>query len=379
MAVECERAAYEAQTSAEANEALVRKAACYKQCGRFSEAASTLARVAMFALDGEMRREVMYERELAHYLAGECEAALSVMEEREALDIENLGGTVAEALVNRGLIATPLDLFRLSLDELGALNLGTDEEPRRFGEKNAAKALAALEKAKTMPLERWLTAFGIPTIGTVTARAAATYHRSLAELATSDYLALLAALEQDIDRYNALNPAAKANKGADKEALTAEREALRAQFTATAEPYIARGYLSIAADGPNKLKLTNPLGSVSTRHLRRYFASAAGQGVLATLADLGIAPLSAGFTENLNERAAGPLSGKTFVLTGALSRPRPEFEKMIAAAGGKATGSVTKNTDYLVAGEGGGSKREKAAKLNIPIIDEAALLAMINA
>lgn len=92
MAVECERAAYEAQTSAEANEALVRKAACYKQCGRFSEAASTLARVAMFALDGEMRREVMYERELAHYLAGECEAALSVMEEREALDIEGVAG-----------------------------------------------------------------------------------------------------------------------------------------------------------------------------------------------------------------------------------------------------------------------------------------------
>lgn len=297
---------------------------------------------------------------------------------REALDIENLGGTVAEALVNRGLIATPLDLFRLSLEELGALNLGTDEEPRRFGEKNAAKALAALEKAKTMPLERWLTAFGIPTIGTVTARAAATYHRSLAELATSDYLALLTSLEQDIDRYNALNPAAKANKGADKEALTAEREALRAQFLAGAEPYIARGYLSIAADGPNKLKLTNPLGSVSTRHLRRYFASAAGQGVLATLAELGIAPLSAGFTENLNESAAGPLSGKTFVLTGALSRPRPEFEKMIAAAGGKATGSVTKNTDYLVAGEGGGSKREKAVKLNIPIIDEAALLAMLK-
>ena len=298
---------------------------------------------------------------------------------REALDIENLGGTVSEALVNRALIATPLDLFRLTEEQLGALNLGTDEEPRRFGEKNAAKALAALEKAKTMPLERWLTAFGIPTIGTVTARAAATYHRSLAELAESDYLALLAALEADIDRYNALNPNAKANKGADRDALTAEREALRAQFMATAEPYIARGYLTIAADGPNKLKLTNPLGSVSTRHLRRYFASAAGQGVLATLAELGIAPLSAGFTENLNESATGPLSGKTFVLTGALSRPRPEFEKMIAAAGGKATGSVTKNTDYLVAGEGGGSKREKAVKLNIPIIDEAALLAMINA
>lgn len=74
----------------------------------------------------------------------------------------------------------------------------------------------------------------------------------------------------------------------------------------------------------------------------------------------------------------GVLSGKTFVLTGALSRPRPEFEKLIAAAGGKATGSVTKNTTYLVAGEGGGSKRDKAAKLGIPVIGEAELLAMLQ-
>ena len=299
---------------------------------------------------------------------------------REALDIESLGGTVAEALVNRGLISSPLDLFTLTQEQLGALNLGTDDEPRRFGEKNAAKALEALEKAKHHPLERWLTALGIATIGTVTARAAAKYHRSLAELATSDYLRILTRLEQDIDRYNALNPNAKANKkSADKEALTAEREALRDQFMVAAEPYIARGYLSIAADGPNKLKLTNPLGSVSTHHLCRYFASAAGQGVLTKLADLGIEPLSAGYVENMAAAEGGVLSGKTFVLTGALSRPRPEFEKMIAEAGGKATGSVTKNTTYLVAGEGGGSKRDKAAKLGIPVIGEAELMAMLQA
>jgi DNA ligase (NAD+) len=109
-----------------------------------------------------------------------------------------------------------------------------------------------------------------------------------------------------------------------------------------------------------------------------YFDSAAGQAVMTTLNRLGINPISAGFTENLNTLAEGPLNGKTFVLTGALSRPRPEFEKMIAAAGGKATGSVTKNTTYLVAGEGGGSKRDKAAKLGIPIIGEAELLILLE-
>ena len=297
---------------------------------------------------------------------------------REALDIESLGGTVAEALVNRGLISSPLDLFRLSVEQLGSLNLGTDDEPRRFGEKNAAKALAALENAKKLPLERWLTALGIPAIGTITARSTAKYQRDLAELADSPYLRTLLRLEADIDRYNALNPAGKDNKGKDKEELKAQREALRAEFEPAAAPYAERGYLALEKDGPNRLKLTNPIGSVATRNMVRYFDSAAGRAIMETLGALGINPVSAGYTENLNETAGGPLSGKVFVLTGALSRPRPEFEKLIAAAGGKPTGSVTKNTTCLVAGEGGGSKREKAAKLGIPVITEQELLDMIN-
>ena len=296
---------------------------------------------------------------------------------REALDIENLGGTVAEALVNRGYITTPLNLFTLTVEQLGALNLGSDDEPRRFGEKNASKALAALENARTLPLERWLTAFGIPTIGTVTARTCAKYHRDLAELAGGDFLRLLVQLEEGTEQYNALNPKARANKGADKDELLSRQACLKEQLDTTAAPYTARGYVALEAEGANKLKFTNPLGSVSTRKLLAYFNSAAGQAVLATLESLGINPAASGFIENMNNQVEGPLSGMTFVLTGALSRPRPEFEKMIAAAGGKATGSVTKNTTYLVAGEGGGSKRDKAAKLGIPIIGEEQLRGML--
>ncbi len=297
---------------------------------------------------------------------------------REALDIENLGGTVAEALVNRGMISTPLDLFTLTVEQLGALNLGTDDEPRRFGEKNAAKALAALQNARTLPLERWLTAFGISTIGTVTARTTARYHRDLAELAGGEFLRLLVQLEEGVEQHNALNPKARANKGADKDDLLARQAALKAGLEALAAPYAARGYVVLEADGANKLKFTNPLGSVSTRKLLAYFQSAAGQTVQTTLTALGINPAATGFVENMNNQAEGPLSGKTFVLTGTLSRPRPEFEKMIAAAGGKATGSVTKNTTYLVAGEGGGSKRDKAAKLGIPVIGEDELLTLLE-
>ena len=297
---------------------------------------------------------------------------------REALDIENLGGTVAEALVNRGMITSPLDLFRLTVEELGALNLGTDDEPRRFGEKNAAKAIAALEAARKLPLERWLTAFGIPTIGTVTARAVAKYHRDLNELSTGSFLQLLQELEKSVELFNSLNPKARANKGANRDELQARQQELYAGLRDMTAGYAERGYVSLEEDGANKLKFTNPIGTVSCQKLRQYFLSPAGEMVMETLGKLGINPASSVFEENLLTVQAGPLSGKTFVLTGALSRPRPEFEKMIAAAGGKATGSVTKKTDYLVAGEGGGSKRDKAVKLGVPIIGESDLLSMLS-
>ena len=125
---------------------------------------------------------------------------------REALDIENLGGTVAEALVNRGMISTPLDLFNLTVEQLGALNLGTDDESRRFGEKNAAKALAALDAARNLPLERWLTAFGIPTIGITTAQTWARHFSTLDEAAKSTWIRLVAELTPHITIHNYLSP-----------------------------------------------------------------------------------------------------------------------------------------------------------------------------
>lgn len=297
---------------------------------------------------------------------------------REALDIENLGGTVADALVNRGLISSPLDLFRLSVEQLGALNLGTDDDPRRFGEKNAAKALAALDKARALPLERWLTAFGIPGIGNITAGVVAKHHENLAQLVDSPWLAVLDYLEKSLERYNALNPNSRSNKDRDRAELEAQRASLLEEINSRAESWRQRGYLELQSEGKKRLKLVSPIGSVAAGNLRSYFASAAGRAMVATLAELGINPTSPDFRENFRTSASGPLAGRQFVLTGSLSRPRPEFERMITAAGGKAGSSVTKNTSYLVAGEGGGSKRDKAVKLGIPIIDENTLMQMLK-
>ena len=298
---------------------------------------------------------------------------------RAALDIENLGGIVAESLTKQGLIHSPLDLFRLTKEELGALNLGTAEEPRRFGEKNAAKALEALQRARTLPLERWLTAFGISSIGAVKAHDVSIYHANLRQVANSDFLRIVVQLEDDIDTYNNLNPGAAKNRGKDKIELENRRQELRRdKIDAVASPYLKRGYIRIEADGPNKLHLVNPIGSLSCRKLLAYWQSSAGKQVMETLRELDINPVSSCYVEDRGAAEYGPLQGKTFVLTGSLSIPRDEMERLITAAGGKATGSVTKKTHYLVAGEGGGSKREKALSLGIPIIDEATLRSMMK-
>ena len=88
------------------------------------------------------------------------------------------------------------------------------------------------------------------------------------------------------------------------------------------------------------------------------------------LRGLGINPQSQSYRANLLEIPAGALSGKTFVITGTLSHPRDYFEQLIAAHGGKATGAISKSTSYLLAGSGGGSKRDKALKLGVPVISE---------
>jgi DNA ligase (NAD+) len=75
---------------------------------------------------------------------------------------------------------------------------------------------------------------------------------------------------------------------------------------------------------------------------------------------------------------AGPLAGKTLVITGALSRPRPELKRRIEHAGGRVTGSVTARTDYLVAGEKPGSKLDKAMELGVPVLGEQELLELIG-
>src|SRR5262249_27410327 len=105
-----------------------------------------------------------------------------------ALDLESLGGIVAEKLVERGLVKESLDLFDLKLEQLAKLNLGTEDEPRVFGEKNAKKILDALERTRMAPLSRWIFALAISDVGEATAKHLAATHESLAALTDSEVL-----------------------------------------------------------------------------------------------------------------------------------------------------------------------------------------------
>ena len=288
---------------------------------------------------------------------------------RKALDLEGLGEIVAEALVRHGHCQTPLDLFRLDENTLANLNLGTEESPRRFGEKNAAKVLATLEAAKSKPLHRWLFAMGIRQLGESAAKELSRLFSSLTDLTTSNVLRTIAerGIKDTWLKSNPVNP--------KKETLSAEETDRRKKIAAEYKPRVAE----LAAE-LTPYSISPELGGVAAQSTLDYFASEAGRHVLELLNHLQIDPKSDNYAPKSAEAdlSALPLAGKTFVITGTLSIDRDAMKELIESKGGKVSGSVSAKTHYVLAGEGGGSKRDKAEKLGVTILDEAGLTTLIG-
>lgn len=268
---------------------------------------------------------------------------------RKALDIDGLGTAVAEKLVETQKVRTTLDLFDLEPDSLADLLLdpaqletGTSK-PRRLGEKKAALITDSLNDSKQSPLSRWIFAMGIPQIGESAAREIARLHRNLGEVASSSILKDLAELP-------------------DFEELTVSKRKKENH------PRLAQ------------YQIESELGPVAAQHIVTFFNSLAGQHVLEKLEALGINPDSDNYDpkKSTAQSLDSPIAGKTFVITGTLTRPRPEFKQLIEAAGGKVSGSISKNTDFLLAGEKAGSKRSKAESLGVTILNEDDLIAMTS-
>jgi len=295
---------------------------------------------------GEVRRDpefVAWRCENIHCPA-QATRRLEFFAARGALDIESVGGIVADKLVERGLVREPLDLFELKAAQLAKLNLGTEENPRVFGEKNATKAIQSIERARSCPLSRWLFALAIPDVGKTTATDLARFHETIEDVANSKLL-------RDVLAYHE----SKGDKQAAKE---------------IAERLIKSGFAE-----PSKSKIdkhggiVTEVGPVVAKSVLDFFGSAEGKKILQRMKQLRIHPK----TERVSAKkmAELPLAGKTFVLTGTLpSMTREEATEKIEALGGHVSGSVSKKTDYVLAGAEAGSKLDKAKEVGVRVIGE---------
>lgn len=130
----------------------------------------------------------------------------------------------------------------------------------------------------------------------------------------------------------------------------------------------------IASASVDELQTVNEVGPKVAESIRGFFHEPHNRELVERLRRAGLV-----FTHEVKKKEGGPLQGLTFVLTGTLpALSREEAKERIEAAGGKVTGSVSKKTNYLVAGEEAGSKLEKARELGIPVWDEAELLARLG-
>ncbi|GIU11324.1 NAD-dependent DNA ligase LigA [Shewanella morhuae] len=238
-----------------------------------------------------------------------CEAqrkeAIKHFASRKALDIDGMGDKVVEQLIDKELVQSPADLFKLTASMMTMLD--------RMGMKSATNLAAAIEAAKTTTLARFLYALGIREVGEATAASLAAHFASL--------------------------------------------EALRA---ATVE----------------QLTAVEDVGTVVAQHVVHFFAQPHNLEVIDALIAAGVhwPAIEAPSADSQ------PLKGQTWVLTGTLNQlNRNDAKAQLQALGAKVAGSVSKNTDCLVAGEAAGSKLAKAQELGVKVIDEDGLLALLAA
>ena len=249
---------------------------------------------------------------------------------RGGMDIEGAGWAVLSQLLERGMVHRRADFFALAVEDLEGLE--------RFARKSAENLHAAIQRARTgRPLAKVLNSLGIPQVGESTAVDLARW------LATRV-------------RPDAYPPAAPAPAtGLDRD-----------PWFAAVETELRR----IAEEEPEALQEVSGIGPSVSDAVHGWFADPATRDVLRELVDAGVVPERPVVREAAAGAAEGRLAGRTVVVTGTIEGfSREEAEDAVRAAGGKPAGSVSKKTDYVVAGPGAGSKLQKAAELGVPVLD----------
>ena len=244
-----------------------------------------------------------------------------------SLEMDGIGEKLVEQLLDEGIIRTVADLYRLTFDELMTLE--------RTGEKSANNVLSEISKSKTMVLGRFLHGLGLSGIGPELANAIAQKLR--------DANGLIQWLESaHASKEDALFGPPCDDNGKSHE----HNEALRSLME---------------IDG---------VGSIVALHFRDGLEQR--KEILEDLLS------SVVVLEQPIQVSGGLFEGKTFCLTGTLSKPRKEIQQLIQDAGGKVVGSVSEKLAVLVAGEKAGSKKAKAEALGVTIWSEANLMAQFD-
>ncbi|WP_279477596.1 NAD-dependent DNA ligase LigA [Aureimonas sp. SK2] len=336
---------------------------------------------------------------------------------RNAFDIEGLGETFVEELFDAGLLRQPADIFRLEFDRLREAIEARRRalaEARRQAEgktepvKPAKKAettkaidnlLAAIEARKTVALDRFIFALGIPEIGESSAKALARHFEDVPAfvagiLAARDGQpgedwAELSALRtvggttferlMAVDEAKLADPDWKPLRDPDLGLKANQRVVLRERYGEEGEGFAeALRRAKAGAPGDAFLKLTrdSDIGTVATLSLIHFFDEKHNREAVEALIEAGVS--------TTNERAApppasSPVNGKTVVFTGTLERmTRVEAKETAERLGAKVSGSVSKKTDLVVAGPGAGSKLADAQKHGVKVISEDEWLALIG-
>ena len=252
----------------------------------------------------------------------QLQGALMHFVSRRAIDIDGLGDKLLAQLIEQKLVRNPADIYRLDAGALAGLE--------RMAEKSAQNLVDAIAASRETTFARFLYALGMPDVGEATARELARHFGTLE--------ALLEAAQ------------------ADAPTVHAEKEKERCP----------------------RLRAVPDVGPVVAAHISHFLNEPRNLEVIQRL--MAAPPRGAGLRwEAPRASAAGPLSGKTFVLTGTLpGMSRDEAGALIEAHGGKVSGSVSARTDYVLAGAEAGSKLAKAEKLGVPVIDLAQLRKMIG-
>jgi DNA ligase (NAD+) len=337
---------------------------------------------------------------------------------RRMMDIEGLGERYVERLVEFDYVHGVADLYRLTLDDLLEMKRRADErdgtvpETAKAGQvptRWAENLLEGIAASRRPPLARLLFALGIRHVGESTAKTLADWLGSVERVrrAPAPLLAVLPDIGATVAAAIADFFAEERNVRAVDDLLCPEigvapadehaphpglaeklewRELYAVLGVPRLTPVRARQLaavvdgVTLAAQGLNAAALSSAgiPGDVIDA-LADWLKGIGNRGLLAALAMRRAELLAALPAIPADGAPVSLLAGKTFVLTGTLpTLKRDEAKDLIEAAGGKVSGSVSKKTDYVVAGEEAGSKLDKAIELGVTVIDEAALKKLLE-